>query len=120
MGSLLILFQISEILSFRFQLAEEFRMGIAIVLFAGLGYWIARHGRKNAASLLSYQKLGLTDREYEILLLIKKGHSNKEIGEKLFIAETTVKTHVTKLFKKLEVTRRTQAINRARALKIIG
>ena len=52
----------------------------------------------------------LTGREREILLLIANGLSNAEIGQKLYISETTVKTHVTHLFQKLDVRDRVQAV----------
>lgn len=52
----------------------------------------------------------LTKREYEVLMLISKGHNNKTIGKELFISEKTVKNHVTQIFKKLEVSDRVQAV----------
>ena len=52
----------------------------------------------------------LSKREYEILLLISTGYNNKEIGERLFISEKTVKNHITNLFKKIEVEDRVQAV----------
>ncbi|NLC03118.1 MAG: response regulator transcription factor [Tissierellia bacterium] len=52
----------------------------------------------------------LSKREYEILLLISTGYNNKEIGERLFISEKTVKNHITNLFKKIEVKDRVQAV----------
>ena len=63
--------------------------------------------------------LGFNDREYEILKLIAEGLTNKEIGERLFIALPTVKTHTSNLYSKLEVRSRTQAIHKAQSLKII-
>lgn len=61
----------------------------------------------------------LTDREYEILINITEGLSNREIGERLGIAETTVKTHVSRIIGKLGVKRRGQAVVRARELRLI-
>lgn len=61
----------------------------------------------------------LTDREYEILINIAEGLSNREIGERLGIAETTVKTHVSRIIGKLGVKRRGQAVVRARELRLI-
>ncbi|MBO6761492.1 MAG: response regulator transcription factor, partial [Roseivirga sp.] len=62
---------------------------------------------------------GLTEREMEVLHHIAEGCSNIEIGEKLFVSENTIKTHVSNLFVKLDVKRRTQAVTRAKELRII-
>lgn len=51
----------------------------------------------------------LSRREYEVLVLISAGYNNKDIGRKLFISEKTVKNHITKLFKKIDVKDRVQA-----------
>lgn len=61
----------------------------------------------------------LTDRELETLQLISNGLSNEEIGEALFISVSTVKTHTRSLYGKLNVNRRTQAIQRARDLGLL-
>lgn len=61
----------------------------------------------------------LTNREKEVLALVAKGVSNQEIAEKLFIKEVTVKTHLNNIFKKLNVTNRTQAVLLAMQLMII-
>lgn len=72
-----------------------------------------------AADLSQLARLGITQREYEILRLIAEGLSNREIGERAFIAENTVKTHSSRLFDKLGVSRRVQAVQRARELRLI-
>jgi two-component system, NarL family, response regulator LiaR len=59
-------------------------------------------------------ELGITAREVEILELIAAGLSNREIAERLFVSENTVKTHSGRLFDKLAAKRRTQAVQRAR------
>ncbi|HUC81289.1 MAG TPA: response regulator transcription factor, partial [Flavisolibacter sp.] len=61
----------------------------------------------------------LTDRECEILKGIAKGLSNKEIGEQLFVSENTVKKHIANIYFKLDVNRRTQAVAKAKELKIL-
>lgn len=63
--------------------------------------------------------LGLTPRELEILELIAAGLSNREIAERAFVSENTVKTHSSRVFDKLGVQRRTQAAQRARELRLI-
>lgn len=64
-------------------------------------------------------ELGITPREHQILGLIAEGLSNREIGERAFISENTVKTHSSRLFDKLGVKRRVQAVQRGRELGLI-
>ncbi len=61
----------------------------------------------------------LTNREKEVLALVAKGASNNEIAQKLFVREVTVKTHLNNIFKKLNVTNRTQAVLLGMQLMII-
>lgn len=63
--------------------------------------------------------LGVTPRELEILGLLAEGLSNREIAERLYVSENTVKTHASRLFDKLEVRRRTQAVQRGQQLRLI-
>lgn len=60
------------------------------------------------------QQLGITPRELEILEAIAAGLSNREIAERLFVSENTVKTHAGRLFDKLSARRRTQVVQRAK------
>lgn len=66
------------------------------------------------------KKLNLSSREYEILQLVSKGYSNADIAEKLFLSISTVKTHVSNLYLKMDVKSRTQAVGKAKDLKIIA
>jgi DNA-binding CsgD family transcriptional regulator len=66
------------------------------------------------------QKTGLSPREYEILQLIGEGLSNQQIAGRLFVSENTIKKHISNLFLKLEVERRTEAVKKAKDLKIIA
>jgi DNA-binding NarL/FixJ family response regulator len=93
--------------------------------FAAGGVWVgwrltsrAQPGRfeRNAAALAS---LGLTGQEVRVLERLAAGQSNKEIARTLGLSPNTVKTHVANLFAKLEVARRTQAIGKARDLRLI-
>ena len=61
----------------------------------------------------------LTTREKEILKMVSQGASNGDIAEKLFVREVTVKTHLTRIFKKLKVKNRTQAVLLAMQMRII-
>ena len=61
----------------------------------------------------------LSQRELEVLHLISQGLSNREISERLFLALDTVKGHNQKIFSKLQVQRRTEAVARARELGLV-
>jgi len=63
--------------------------------------------------------IGITARELEILEAIAAGLSNKEIAERLFVSENTVKTHSSRVFDKLGARRRTQAVQRGKELRLI-
>ncbi len=65
------------------------------------------------------QQLGITPRELEILEAMAAGLSNREIAERLFVSENTVKTHAGRLFDKLQARRRTQAVQRAKEAGLI-
>jgi DNA-binding CsgD family transcriptional regulator len=65
------------------------------------------------------KELGITQREHEILGLIAEGLSNREIGERLFVSENTVKTHSSRLFDKMSVNRRVQAVQKGKELGLI-
>lgn len=65
------------------------------------------------------QEADLSTRELEVLQLIAKGLSNQEIAAELYVSVNTVKTHIANLFYKLEVKRRTQAVEKAKSLSII-
>ena len=64
-------------------------------------------------------KLGISNRELDVLDLMAKGLTNEEIGDQLYISLNTVKTHTSNIFVKLEVKRRTQAVEKAKRLNII-
>lgn len=106
----------------------EMYMGIVAVFFTGLGIWAGLRLTRKRVVIVSpdfklddsaLQRLGISRREYEVLDLIARGCSNQEIAEKLFISLSTVKTHSSNLFQKLDARRRTQALRRARELGLI-
>ncbi len=66
------------------------------------------------------QRLGITPRELEILHLVARGLSNREIGDTLFVSENTVKTHCSRAFDKLGARRRTEAVQRGRELGLLA
>lgn len=65
------------------------------------------------------KNLNISKREYEILELMSQGYSNQQIADKAYISISTVKTHTSNLFMKLDVSRRTQAVMKARELNLI-
>ena len=110
-------------------LLKRFSTEIYIVilcgLFTGLGIWIGYSLTRRAPSgpfeintnALSY--LGISGRESEVLTLLATGHSNLEIADQLFISPNTVKTHLHQLYQKLNVSRRGQAVQKARSLRLV-
>jgi DNA-binding CsgD family transcriptional regulator len=103
----------------------EIYIALIAVGFAALGVWAGRKltpapaaatFERNDAAIRS---LGLSPRECEILALLASGQSNKELARTLGISPNTVKTHVARIYEKLEVDRRVQAIEKARWLALI-
>lgn len=66
-----------------------------------------------------FQNRKISKRELEVLALMAQGLSNSEIAEELFVSLSTIKTHSAKLFEKLDVKRRTQAIEKAQKLQLL-
>ena len=123
----------------------EIYIGAIAVIFTALGIWLALKLSKPKIETLVVEKvvekevyvtlpdrqagfilntslisqLDLSKRELEILGLMAQGHSNEEIAAKLFVSLSTVKTHNQNLFFKLDVKRRTQAVEKAKRLNLI-
>lgn len=123
--SLLLLFKISKYALFLGETPiEAVLVSIAIIFFA-IGYVLHKKSlqkKPNPGSGINksnLQKTGLTKREFEVLGLIAKGFSNKEIAARLFVTESTVKTHVSNILVKLDAKRRTDALKKAKKLEII-
>ncbi len=123
--ALLLLFQFSKYTLISGDLKIEYLMALIAIVFLGIGIFINRKSQKeNAASnkeidLQKIQQLGLSKREYEVLKEVASGLSNQEIAEKLFVSESTIKTHVSNLLVKLNAKRRTQAIQISKDFNII-
>jgi len=115
---------------YRFLVIEhsiEIYGGLTAAIFAVLGIWLGVKltGTKQKVVVKGVpvpagepfipdekkrENLGITRRELEILELIAQGMSNREIAEKLYVSENTVKTHSSRVFDKLGAKRRTQAV----------
>lgn len=133
-----------RLIEYRFLVLDhsvEIYGGLVAVLFASVGIWLGlKLTRKQIevrevlvevpvevpvpSNFVRDEKqvatLGLTPRELEILELMAAGLSNKEIAERAFVSENTVKTHASRVLDKLGAARRTQAIQRAKELRLIG
>ena len=123
---------------YRFLVVEhslEIYGGLTAAVFAGLGIWLGirlsgRHGgatvaRQPEGTAFSPDeqrrvRLGITPRELEVLALIARGLSNREIADTLHVSENTVKTHSSRVFDKLGARRRTQAVQLGKELGLLG
>lgn len=106
---------------------------LVALLFGGVGIWVGiKLFAKNKQLIVvegggtpglvdeeKIKELGISKREHEVLKLIARGHTNQEVAELLFVSPNTVKTHLANIFAKLDVNRRTQAIQRAKDLNIL-
>lgn len=118
-------------------ISMEVYIGIIAMCFTAIGIWVAtKIIRRKTDTVIkevvvtvpadSYVKnetliadLSISSREYDVLEQMSKGLSNQEIADKLFISLNTVKTHAANLYVKLDVKRRTQAVQKAKELQII-
>ena len=134
-----------KLIEYRFivlQHSIEIYGGLTALVFAGLGIWLGLKLTRKEQVIVERQliverevrvpagtpfalneerlhELAITKRELEILELIAHGLSNREIAEKLFVSENTVKTHSSRLFDKLSAKRRTQAVQKGKELGLI-
>ena len=114
----------------------EIYAGLVAAVFASLGIWLGLKLTKHTETVVvrevmveapvsfvrdesKLQSLGITPRELEILQLIADGLSNKEIAERVFVSENTVKTHSSRVFEKLGARRRTQAVQLGKEFRLI-
>jgi two-component system, NarL family, response regulator LiaR len=124
-GILIALLKLIEYKHFVHEYPSELYGGLVALIFTAIGIYLGlkwTRPKENPVFVPNEQKardIGLTPREHEILGLIAQGLSNREIGEKLFVSENTVKTHSSRLFEKMQVNRRVQAVQRARELGLI-
>ena len=137
--SLAVLLFILKWIEWRFVVIDyslEVYITIIALIFTALGIWLALKLVKPKTIIVEKEvpitavenvpcaetarlKLGLSQREAEVLHLMAQGLSNQEIADQLFVSLNTIKTHASKIFEKLEVKRRTQAVERGRQLGII-
>lgn len=137
-AALAVVLKLAEV---RFLVVEhslEIYGGVVALLFAALGIWLGLQLSRPAERVVvrevtvtvatespfavnraSVERLGLTPRELEILGLIAEGLSTREIAERVYLSENTVKTHASRVFAKLGARRRTQAVQLAKDAGIL-
>ena len=135
-GLFIVLLKLFEYRFLVVQHSVEIYGGLIALVFAILGIWLGlKLTRKKETIVVKeihvpvaqtftlnedrLRDLGVTKRELEILELIAKGMSNREIAESLFVSENTVKTHSSRLFDKMGAHRRTQAVQMGKELGLI-
>ena len=104
--------------------STEFYIACIAVVFVALGIWVgnrltARPRQMFVRNNAAISALGISAREFEVLEMLAAGHANKVIARQLDISPNTVKTHVARVYEKLAVASRTQAIQKARTLDIL-
>jgi len=118
--------------------AFEIYIGAIALIFTSLGIWLALKLSKPKIRTVLVEKevyikdpasfslnepeaatLGISKRELEVLQLMSEGLSNQEIAARLFVSLNTIKTHTSNLFVKLDVKRRTQAVEKGKRLSLI-
>jgi DNA-binding CsgD family transcriptional regulator len=135
-GALIALLRLIEYQHFVHTFPSELYGGLLALIFTVVGVYVGlkwmrpkevvvvqevrvRDERPFAPDDDKRRELAITPREHEILVLIAEGLSNREIAERLFVSENTVKTHSSRLFDKLGVNRRVQAVQKGRELGLI-
>ena len=139
LAALLLLMRWLEIRLLLLSHAQDVYFGAIALIFTCLGIWLAlkiatpkkevvvvektvyvKQGGEFVRNESAVTALNLSPRETEVLELMATGLSNAEIAGKLFVSLNTIKTHSSKVYEKLEVKRRTQAIEKARQLGVIA
>jgi len=128
--ALLILFRVAILFHLYDHVTDDALIAVFSIVFLVIGIVLSRKlfartliVKEEKPTAINYDQLlksGISKREAEILLLIHDGLSNQQIADKLFLSENTVKKHISNIFQKLQVDRRTEAIKKAMELSIIG
>lgn len=126
LGAMLTFFRVLDYFLLVQIMTFEYYAGAIGLVFLVMGIWAgAQLNRKRDAAIghtISWPKgkaHGLSERELDVLLELVNGLSNQEIADKLFVSLNTVKTHISNIYLKLHIKRRTQAVTRAKELEII-
>ena len=134
-----VLIALLRLIEYRYLVVEhsiEIYGGLVALVFVSLGVWLGLKLTRKPETVIiremavappatfvrnqaKLDELGLTPRELEILELMAEGLSNREIAERGFVSENTVKTHTSRIFDKLGAKRRTQAVQLGKTLSLI-
>lgn len=143
--SLALLFIVLRLVEYRWLIIDhsiEIYAGSIALLFLLVGIWVSRKVFAPKKEIIETERIvekeiyitgpavftinekalaeaEISSRELEVLQLIAKGMSNQEIADSLYLSLSTIKTHVANLYFKLDVTRRTQAVEKAKKLSLI-
>jgi len=123
--ALLVLFEISKRTYLSGDTSIEIIIAVIALVFFFIGIYINKkslHKKISISTEVNHQKikeLNISKREYEVLCEIANGLSNQEIATKLFVSESTIKTHVSNILVKLNAKRRTQAIQISKELNLL-
>jgi DNA-binding CsgD family transcriptional regulator len=131
--SVLLLFQLFKFSRFQSGWTTEIWIAAFSIIFLYIGVFLSKKFQKEKIvekevfvtkeefvfDEKKLSKLNISKREYEVLQLISKGMSNQQIADSLFVSENTIKKHISSLFLKLDVARRTEAIRKARELNLV-
>lgn len=120
-AAIFILFELNKLSVWLFKDVSEIFLALSGLLFVFIGFLISRFlaGKPENHKVRKLKKSHLSKQEHKVLLLMNDGLSNNEIAERLFISESTVKTHVSNILSKLNAKRRTEALKIGRDLDII-
>ena len=123
--ALLVLFKISKHTYLSGDTSIEIIISVIALVFFFIGIYINKKSLNknslvtNEVNHKKIKELNISNREYEVLCEIANGLSNQEIANKLFVSESTIKTHVSNILVKLNAKRRTQAIQISKELQIL-
>lgn len=128
LGLLILLLKYFEYSYFIKSFSQEVYIGAISIFFTVLGIWAGINWIKRTQSVNTevltneeiQKSLEVSNREKDVLIGMAEGLSNQQIADKLFLSESTIKTHSSNLFTKLDVQRRTQAVQKAREIGLLA
>ncbi len=135
--AVLVLYQTAKFSRFRGGPQQELWLTIFSLAFLGIGIFLSRKMQPKiiisekepppptgepsfTPDSRQIEKLNLSKRELEVLILINEGLSNQQIADRLYVSENTIKKHISSIFLKMDVERRTEAIKKGKSMGILS